>query len=160
MGDADSTGAIVGQIAGAIYGYESIPDNVLQALARWDNNSVTLRAVLLFKLGRQSDADKAAVRATNLRKAEQEALDRLTKEAESSTDSVCARIDLACQIALSLSILCPALLCPTSLCLLTSFHSFFVSVYLFYFVHSYIDVSQDWSIVIENDDESIVSRPP
>jgi|ERR1712232_93501 len=65
LGDADSTGAIVGQIAGAIYGFESIPENLLAALKKWDNESVTLRAMMLYKAGCLSPKERAVQRSFN-----------------------------------------------------------------------------------------------
>ena len=52
LGDADTTGAITGQIAGAIYGYQSIDQKYIDALNKWDNNNeIALRGVLLAQLG-------------------------------------------------------------------------------------------------------------
>ena len=47
LGDADSTGAIAGQIAGALYGYCSIGERFRRDLHRWDDGHIALRAVLL-----------------------------------------------------------------------------------------------------------------
>jgi len=52
LGDADTTGAICGQIAGAWYGYGAIDDRCLQNLQRWDDGEIALRAALLCVLGR------------------------------------------------------------------------------------------------------------
>jgi len=46
-GDADSTGAICGQIAGATYGWRAIPEVWRADLHRWDEGEVALRAALL-----------------------------------------------------------------------------------------------------------------
>ena len=48
LGDADSTGSIAGQLAGALYGYAAIPRPLLAQLEAWDDGEVTLRGVLLF----------------------------------------------------------------------------------------------------------------
>eukprot|EP00325_Prymnesiales_sp_UTEX-LB-985_P013129 CAMPEP_0174750902 /NCGR_PEP_ID=MMETSP1094-20130205/98728_1 /TAXON_ID=156173 /ORGANISM="Chrysochromulina brevifilum, Strain UTEX LB 985" /LENGTH=172 /DNA_ID=CAMNT_0015956309 /DNA_START=98 /DNA_END=616 /DNA_ORIENTATION=- len=47
LGDADSTGAICGQIAGAMYGYRAIHDHLRRDLHRWDDGQIALRAALL-----------------------------------------------------------------------------------------------------------------
>ena len=51
-GDADTTGAIAGQIAGALYGYRAIPSQWRDDLIRWDDYEVALRAALLARLER------------------------------------------------------------------------------------------------------------
>jgi len=56
LGDADSTGAIAGQLAGAIHGYRSINSRFIDDLLRWDDGDVALRAVLLYELGARSAA--------------------------------------------------------------------------------------------------------
>eukprot|EP00759_Apiculatamorpha_spiralis_P008143 PhF_6_TR15086/c0_g1_i2/m.23732 len=54
LGDADTTGAIAGQMAGALYGYQSIRQDIvgeklIQNLRQWDqNNEMMLRAMLLY----------------------------------------------------------------------------------------------------------------
>lgn len=48
LGDADSHGAIAGQIAGAIYGYQRLHPKFVEHLRRWDDGEVALRGVLLF----------------------------------------------------------------------------------------------------------------
>eukprot|EP00392_Amoebophrya_sp_AT5.2_P017774 g18186.t1 len=49
MGDADTTGAICGQLAGAFYGYSSIEQKLVNAVERWDGGGeIRLRAALLF----------------------------------------------------------------------------------------------------------------
>jgi len=65
LGDADSTGAIVGQLAGAIYGYERIPPHLLNALKQWDDESVTLRAIILYKAGCLPEAEKKQMSQIN-----------------------------------------------------------------------------------------------
>eukprot|EP01090_Pellita_catalonica_P015422 TRINITY_DN4185_c0_g1_i1.p1 TRINITY_DN4185_c0_g1~~TRINITY_DN4185_c0_g1_i1.p1 ORF type:complete len:436 (+),score=91.33 TRINITY_DN4185_c0_g1_i1:173-1309(+) len=48
-GDADTTGAITGQIAGAIYGVSAIPDEWIKTVMRWDPKGyIPLRAWRLY----------------------------------------------------------------------------------------------------------------
>ena len=47
LGDADSTAAICGQIAGALYGYTAIDDRFKAQLLKWDDAEIALRAALL-----------------------------------------------------------------------------------------------------------------
>ena len=47
LGDADSTAAICGQIAGALYGYTAIDDRFKAQLLEWDDAEIALRAALL-----------------------------------------------------------------------------------------------------------------
>lgn len=48
-GDADTLGAVVGQLAGAIYGLPAIPQPWLQAVQKWDREGlIALRAYKLF----------------------------------------------------------------------------------------------------------------
>jgi ADP-ribosylglycohydrolase len=47
-GDADSHGAICGQIAGAIYGVSEIPREWLGHLQKWDNQTIAARAYKLY----------------------------------------------------------------------------------------------------------------
>jgi ADP-ribosyl-[dinitrogen reductase] hydrolase len=51
LGDADSTAAVAGQIAGAIYGYGAIDRRMLADLRQWDDGEVALRGALLYDLG-------------------------------------------------------------------------------------------------------------
>merc|ERR1719157_373491 len=51
LGDADSHGSITGQLAGAIYGYNSINRQFLEWLNLWDDHEFAVRAVLLKHLG-------------------------------------------------------------------------------------------------------------
>eukprot|EP00931_Biecheleriopsis_adriatica_P069953 TRINITY_DN4375_c0_g1_i1.p1 TRINITY_DN4375_c0_g1~~TRINITY_DN4375_c0_g1_i1.p1 ORF type:complete len:580 (-),score=88.08 TRINITY_DN4375_c0_g1_i1:70-1764(-) len=51
LGDADSTGAICGQIAGAFYGSSAIDSRLVDRLRRWDCDEVALRAALLYAAG-------------------------------------------------------------------------------------------------------------
>lgn len=69
LGDADSTAAICGQIAGALYGWCSIDVRWKSQLHRWDDAEVALRAALLTcqepvgsrRRSHTSDSDSAAV---------------------------------------------------------------------------------------------------
>jgi len=54
LGDADSTGAICGQIAGAYYGFSAIDERLVKQLQKWDRGEVSLRGALLYALGLQS----------------------------------------------------------------------------------------------------------
>ena len=47
LGDADSTGAICGQIAGALYGYGAVHPRFKSDLHKWDDGQIALRAALL-----------------------------------------------------------------------------------------------------------------
>ncbi len=48
-GDSDTTAAIAGQMAGAIYGVERIPEEAKQLVMKWDNGGeIALRAMRLF----------------------------------------------------------------------------------------------------------------
>lgn len=51
LGDADSHGSIAGQLAGALYGYNSINKKFLEQLNVWDDHEFALRALLLYQLG-------------------------------------------------------------------------------------------------------------
>ena len=48
-GDADSLGSVVGQLAGAKYGYNSIPIQWIQSVQYWDANTILYRAHLLYE---------------------------------------------------------------------------------------------------------------
>ena len=54
LGDADSTAAVAGQLAGAVYGYSTINRKFIENLQRWDDGDVALRGVLLYELGSRS----------------------------------------------------------------------------------------------------------
>lgn len=51
LGDADSTAAVAGQIAGAIYGYSSIDPRLIDNIRRWDDGEIAFRGLLLYELG-------------------------------------------------------------------------------------------------------------
>lgn len=59
LGDADSTGAIAGQIAGAMYGYRSIHPRLRSNLHDWDDGQIALRAALLVTRGASAPAEPA-----------------------------------------------------------------------------------------------------
>lgn len=48
-GDADTLGSVVGQLAGAKYGYSSIPIQWLQSVYYWDQGTILFRAHLLYE---------------------------------------------------------------------------------------------------------------
>eukprot|EP00397_Hematodinium_sp_SG-2012_P026836 GEMP01028156.1.p1 GENE.GEMP01028156.1~~GEMP01028156.1.p1 ORF type:complete len:295 (+),score=60.26 GEMP01028156.1:609-1493(+) len=48
LGDADSTGAVAGQIAGAFYGYSAIPQKWRDDLVLWDEWDIPTKAALLY----------------------------------------------------------------------------------------------------------------
>ena len=50
-GDADSLGAVIGQIAGAFYGMDGIPKDWIETLYKWDQNKeIALRGYILCHL--------------------------------------------------------------------------------------------------------------
>ena len=51
LGDADSTGSITGQIAGAIYGTSTINPIFIENLEKWDDGKTEIRADMLYYLG-------------------------------------------------------------------------------------------------------------
>ena len=53
-GDCDSTAAVCGQLAGAIYGRSAVPAPLLDQLRTWDRDEAALRAALA-----QQDGDDA-----------------------------------------------------------------------------------------------------
>ena len=56
-GDADSTGAIAGQIAGAYYGLGSVDPGLVAAVQRWDGGGdIAIRGALLWYLGGANEA--------------------------------------------------------------------------------------------------------
>jgi len=58
LGDSDSHGSIAGQIAGAIYGYNSLHPRFVEKLNAWDDNETALRAVLLYEMGPGPEGQK------------------------------------------------------------------------------------------------------
>mmetsp|Transcript_22648 Transcript_22648/g.25500 ORF Transcript_22648/g.25500 Transcript_22648/m.25500 type:complete len:450 (+) Transcript_22648:87-1436(+) len=49
-GDADTTGAIAGQLAGALYGLQYMPKQCINEMFKWDNRGeIALRAMKLFR---------------------------------------------------------------------------------------------------------------
>merc|ERR1712039_207538 len=53
LGDADSTGSVTGQLAGAFYGFSQIDDRCIANLNEWDENQVALRGAMLYILGEE-----------------------------------------------------------------------------------------------------------
>mmetsp|Transcript_69676 Transcript_69676/g.123345 ORF Transcript_69676/g.123345 Transcript_69676/m.123345 type:complete len:460 (-) Transcript_69676:61-1440(-) len=51
LGDADSHGSITGQLAGALYGYNTIHPQFIEWVSRWDDHEFAVRGVLLRQLG-------------------------------------------------------------------------------------------------------------
>ena len=47
-GDADSVCDITGQVAGALYGFQAIPESWMPVLTRWDNNEFAVKAYKMF----------------------------------------------------------------------------------------------------------------
>lgn len=56
LGDADSVGAIAGQIAGSFYGYSGIDERYVAALKTWDRGEIGCRGALCFIIGRAKAA--------------------------------------------------------------------------------------------------------
>ena len=56
LGDADTVGAITGQLAGALYGSRSIDSQLVEQLNKWDRGEFALRAVLLTSAAKMSSA--------------------------------------------------------------------------------------------------------
>eukprot|EP00440_Ansanella_granifera_P067453 gb/GFBE01073164.1/.p1 GENE.gb/GFBE01073164.1/~~gb/GFBE01073164.1/.p1 ORF type:complete len:477 (+),score=93.44 gb/GFBE01073164.1/:1-1431(+) len=63
LGDADSTGAVCGQIAGAYYGVDAIDSRLVQRLRTWDSGEVALRGALLYAVGSQLTPEALRERA-------------------------------------------------------------------------------------------------
>eukprot|EP00470_Lotharella_oceanica_P002307 CAMPEP_0170176678 /NCGR_PEP_ID=MMETSP0040_2-20121228/9504_1 /TAXON_ID=641309 /ORGANISM="Lotharella oceanica, Strain CCMP622" /LENGTH=470 /DNA_ID=CAMNT_0010419087 /DNA_START=65 /DNA_END=1478 /DNA_ORIENTATION=+ len=60
-GDSDSVCAVVGQLAGAIYGYNALPTSWIKAVEKWDGGgTIKVRAYKLFKEGAKAAAAAAA----------------------------------------------------------------------------------------------------
>lgn len=55
-GDADSTGAICGQLAGAFYGCHTIPSFLIHSSIKWDDSENIIRALMLTSWYRQQVA--------------------------------------------------------------------------------------------------------
>ena len=51
LGDADSTAAVAGQLAGAFYGLSAINPAFRRDVRKWDDDDAAVRAALLFALG-------------------------------------------------------------------------------------------------------------
>ena len=52
LGDADSTGAVAGQLAGAIYSVSGLNEAFVQNLQQWDDGEIAVRAALLLAANR------------------------------------------------------------------------------------------------------------
>jgi len=60
-GDSDSVCAVVGQLAGAVYGLEAIPKSWIDCVEKWDGGgTIKLRGYKLFKLGKSSGTKSEA----------------------------------------------------------------------------------------------------
>lgn len=61
-GDADSVCAVVGQIAGSLYGFNSIPQDWLQAILTWDPYGlIPYRAKILYQFGHGVEENKIKI---------------------------------------------------------------------------------------------------
>ena len=49
-GDSDSVASVVGQIAGAFYGLDNIPEDWIKTINQWDNSEIAFRGYLLCHL--------------------------------------------------------------------------------------------------------------
>jgi len=68
-GDSDSVCAVVGQLAGALYGASSIPDDWLARVQQWDGGSILARALMLHEhetLPREAALSDAACESAKL----------------------------------------------------------------------------------------------
>lgn len=57
LGDADTTAAICGQMAGCFYGVDGIDWRLIQRLKQWDDGDIALRGALVYLLGLQHTED-------------------------------------------------------------------------------------------------------
>ena len=48
LGDADTTGAIAGQVAGAFYGFSQLDASYVRKIDQWSNQEIQLRGILLY----------------------------------------------------------------------------------------------------------------
>mmetsp|Transcript_17401 Transcript_17401/g.35535 ORF Transcript_17401/g.35535 Transcript_17401/m.35535 type:complete len:537 (+) Transcript_17401:150-1760(+) len=64
LGDADSTAAVCGQIAGAIYGVEGVGNSFIKELEVWDGGDTKLKAGLLYHLASKHAMEEASIGAT------------------------------------------------------------------------------------------------
>jgi ADP-ribosylglycohydrolase len=69
LGDADSTGAVCGQIVGSFYGARALDKRLVAAVERWDQGEISLRSALLFALG-DDLSDAQALRSAGVAQAE------------------------------------------------------------------------------------------
>jgi len=68
-GDADTLGAVVGQIAGALYGASAIPSSWLQCVRQWDGGTIAARAFMLHNretLGQKESLSDSACATAGL----------------------------------------------------------------------------------------------
>lgn len=55
LGDADSTGSMAGQMAGAFYGLDSINKDLISALQNWDNGEIALKGAMLYNIAQEKN---------------------------------------------------------------------------------------------------------
>ena len=67
-GDADSVGSIVGQIAGAYYGLDSIPEDWKDTINQWDNEEIGLRGYILYHLNKDNEKKELTDKNKNMNK--------------------------------------------------------------------------------------------
>lgn len=51
-GDADTVAAVVGQMAGAYYSLEKIPEKWIKLISKWDNGDIIAKALLLVRINK------------------------------------------------------------------------------------------------------------